>query len=45
MSGDGNLVEKRKREYLDEILRLAKEVLEIGMTKMELVFEIEQLQV
>ncbi len=44
-SGDGNLVEKRKREYLDEILRLAKEVLEIGMTKMELVFEIEQLQV
>ena len=45
VSGDGNLVEKRKREYLDEILRLAKEVLEIGMTKMELVFEIEQLQV
>ena len=45
VSCDGNLVEKRKREYLDEILRLAKEVLEIGMTKMELVFEIEQLQV
>ena len=45
VSGDGKLVEKRKREYLDEILRLAKEVLEIGMTKMELVFEIEQLQV
>ncbi len=45
VSGDGNLLEKRKREYLEEILRLVREVLEIGMTKKELVLEIENLQI
>ncbi len=45
MSGDGKLVETRKRECLEEILRLVREVLELGMTKMELTLEIEKLQV
>lgn len=45
VSGDGNLVEKRKKEYLEEILRLAMELLEIGMPKRELVLEIENLQI
>lgn len=45
VSGDGSLVEKRKKEYLEEILRLAREVLELGMSKMELVMEIEKLKV
>ncbi len=45
VSGDGNLVEKRKKEYLEEILRLARELLEIGMPKRELVLEIENLQI
>lgn len=45
VSGDGKLVETRKRECLDEILRLVREVLELGMTKMELTLEIEKLQV
>ena len=44
VSEDGKLVETRKRECLEEILRLVKEVLELGMTKMELVLEIENLQ-
>ncbi len=45
VSGDGSLVEQRKREYLDLILNLVKELLEIGMTKMEITMEIENLQV
>lgn len=45
VSGDGSLVEKRKREYIDQILALVKEVLEIGLTKQELVFEIENLKI
>ena len=45
VSGDGKLVETRKRECLEEILRLVREVLELGMTKMELTLEIEKLQV
>ncbi len=45
VSGYGNLVETRKRECLEEILRLVREVLELGMTKMELTLEIEKLQV
>ncbi len=45
VSGDGRLVEERKRECIQKILELAREVLEIGMTKIELIREIEQLQV
>ena len=45
MSGNEELVERRKKEYVDQILKLVKEVLEIGMTKMEIVLEIENLQV
>ncbi|MCX4307035.1 MAG: GntR family transcriptional regulator [Acetatifactor sp.] len=45
VSGNEELVERRKKEYVDQILKLVKEVLEIGMTKMEIVFEIENLQV
>ena len=45
VSDDGKLVETRKRECLEEILRLVREVLELGMTKMELTLEIEKLQV
>lgn len=44
VSGDRKLVETRKQECLEEILRLVKEVLELGMTKMELVLQIENLQ-
>lgn len=33
---DGSLVEERKQEYLQQILALAREILEIGMTKDEL---------
>ena len=45
VSGNDELVERRKKEYVDQILKLVKEVLEIGMTKMEIVLEIENLQV
>ena len=45
VSGNEELVERRKKEYVDQILKLVKEVLEIGMTKMEIVLEIENLQV
>lgn len=45
VSGDGGLVEQRKKEYLEKILDIVKELLEIGMTKMEIVMEIENLQV
>lgn len=43
--GDSSLVEQRRKEYLDQIIKLVKELLEIGMTKMEIVLEIENLQV
>ena len=43
VSGDGRLVEQRKTEYKERILDLAKEAMEIGMTKTELIREIEQL--
>ncbi|MFG6337148.1 MAG: GntR family transcriptional regulator [Lachnospiraceae bacterium] len=43
--GDSSLVEQRRKEYLDQIIKLVKELLEIGMTKMEIVLEIESLQV
>ncbi len=45
VSGDSSLVEQRKREYLDQILGLVKELLEIGMTKREITMEIEKMQV
>ncbi len=45
VSGDGKLVETRRQECLEEILRLVREVLELGMTKMELTLEIEKMQV
>ena len=45
VSGDGRLVEERKKECLLKILELAKEALEIGMSKLELITEIESLQV
>ena len=43
--GDSSLVEQRRKEYLDQIIKLVKELLEIGMTKMEIVLEIESMQV
>ncbi len=45
VSGDGSLVEQRKKEYLEQILGLVKELLDIGMTKMEITLAIEKLQV
>ena len=44
VKGRGSFVSGNE-EYVDQILKLVKEVLEIGMTKMEIVFEIENLQV
>ena len=43
VSGDNGLVEKRRREYMEQIMTLVKEVLEIGMPKEELIREIEAL--
>ena len=43
--GDSSLVEQRRKEYLYQIMKLVKELLEIGMTKMEIVLEIESMQV
>lgn len=43
VSGDSGLVDKRKKEYLNKILVLVSEVLEIGMSKAELIREIEML--
>ena len=43
MSGDSGLVERRKRECIEQILALVREVLEIGMSKTELIREIEVL--
>ena len=43
VSGDSGLVDKRKKEYVGKILLLVSEVLEIGMSKAELIREIEML--
>jgi len=43
VSGDGSLVEQRKKEYLEQILGLVKELLDIGMTKLEITLAIEKL--
>lgn len=43
--GGSSLVEQRKKEYLEQIIKLVREVLEIGMTRMEIIMEIEKLQV
>lgn len=45
VTGDGNLVEKRKKEYIDQILELVKEVIELGMKKAEVLTVIENLSV
>ena len=37
------MVDKRKKEYVGKILLLVSEVLEIGMSKAELIREIEML--
>lgn len=44
VSGDNSLVDKRKKEYVEQILTLVREVLEIGLTKKEIIMEIENLQ-
>lgn len=36
VAADGNLMEERRQEYLQQIIALARELLEIGMTKEEL---------
>ncbi len=43
VSGDSGLVDRRKNEYVEQILALVREVLEIGMSKTELIREIEAL--
>ena len=43
VSGDSGLVERRKNEYVDQIMALVREVLEIGMSKAELIRLIEVL--
>lgn len=43
VSWDSGLVERRKRECIEQILALVREVLEIGMSKTELIREIEVL--
>ena len=43
VSGDSGSVDKRKKEYVGKILLLVSEVLEIGMSKAELIREIEML--
>lgn len=45
VSGNGRLVEERKKECLHKILEFAKEAIELGMSKIELIREIEQMQV
>lgn len=45
VSGDNSLVDRRKKEYIEQILALVREVLEIGMTKQEIILEIENLSV
>lgn len=41
VSGDDGLAAQRREEYMEQILALAKEALEIGMTKEELIRRIE----
>ena len=43
VSGDSGLVDKRKKEYVGKILLRVSEGLEIGMSKAELIREIEML--
>ena len=43
VSGDSRLVEERQKEFLHKILELAVEAMEIGLSKAELMREIEQL--
>ena len=43
VSGDSSLVENRRKECLNKILLLVSEVLEIGMSKAELIRQIEML--
>ena len=43
VSGDSSLIDKRKKECVGKILLLVSEVLEIGMSKAELIHEIEML--
>ncbi|MBD5450488.1 MAG: GntR family transcriptional regulator [Lachnospiraceae bacterium] len=43
VSGDSGLVEKRKNECMEQILALVREVLDIGMSKAELIRRIETL--
>lgn len=43
VSGDSGLVEKRTNEYVEQIMALVREVLEIGMSKAELIRRIEVL--
>ena len=43
VSGDSGLVEKRTNEYMEQIMALVREVLEIGMSKAELIRRIEVL--
>lgn len=45
VSGDNSLVDRRKKEYIEQILALVREVLEIGMTKQEIILEIDNLSV
>lgn len=45
VSGDNSLVDRRKQEYIEQILTLVREVLDIGMTKQEIILEIENLSV
>ena len=45
VSGDNSLVDRRKKEYIEQILTLVREVLEIGTTKQEIILEINNLSV
>lgn len=45
VSGDSNLVERQRKECLHKILEMAREAIEIGLSKQELIREIEQLQI
>ena len=43
VADDSGLAQKRRSEYLDQILKLAKEVMEIDMPKEQIIHEIEAL--
>lgn len=45
VSGDASLVERRKKECLEQILLLVREALEIGMSKPEIFRAVEQMQI